>query len=787
MSLGLGARRAFACALAGAALALTLRPAAAAESRRSALARRYAEVARSVRAEVLSPERSPFDPLAVVLREGIDPERLARFVRERIAYEPYAGAVRGPSGTLAAAAGSDWDRALLLRAVLERAGFRARLRALERTPAEREKAVRAFLANADPSPCAALPADPAAAVRSPPPRFLEAAGITERSRLVLAARAASAGRRAMAAAYDFAAAEAPWIESALRGAGESLGRPWEAWRDALLSGAAERLAVEIEGTGGEPLFLEVGPEVEPLGAARWSEAAAFDEPPAEKAARFSFRVVLATGAKGAEKKSILEGSFALGDLAATSVAIEVVPVDEKLARETPGLWKAEGWRKAVASFRTFQVVSRAGDAWAASKVFDLDGNVEEVSPDGRIAAAGGTGAAVQRGLGGLFGGGEESGAKGPGLEEVVLELELSLPGSPPLRSSRLLYGKLRQDVSPVLSMDLLVLPSPPVPEAFSWLAAEALSENAPAVERVATAKDASELRDLKGVARVPAALHSWELARSSIVGALLARRPELAYLPGPSVVADVVQLVPAAKAGPVAARRAIDVVFERGAFVPRAPEAAAGAAAANLFLGVAATAAESLALAEAEPGTLPGGPCAESQAARALGLAPAVRRAAAAGAGPAKPASLAAWSIARNERGLALVFPRSDGPATFWSVDPATGFALGRGETGEGQSAIEYLSVTNMNLNHLQCWLTFQKAFLFGGGSKYGAHYDYLACVSGADNPFSYSGAYFGNKAIRDDFYEKLVLANDGAQALVGIVNLLAGDEGDEGEGGEGG
>ncbi|MGQ9592711.1 MAG: hypothetical protein ACUVYA_20735, partial [Planctomycetota bacterium] len=170
MSLGLGARRAFVCACAAAALVIGVRPAAAGESRRAALARRYAEIARSVRAEVLSPERSPLDPISVVLREGTAPERLARFVRERIAYEPYPGAVRGAAGTLAAAAGGDWDRALLLRAIVGRAGGRARLRALERSPAEREKAVRAFLERTDPSPSAALPADPTAAPRAPPPR-----------------------------------------------------------------------------------------------------------------------------------------------------------------------------------------------------------------------------------------------------------------------------------------------------------------------------------------------------------------------------------------------------------------------------------------------------------------------------------------------------------------------------------------------------------------------------------------------------------------------------------------
>lgn len=62
---------------------------------------------------------------ADALGAGVDPA--FTFVRDRIGFEPYAGALRGSAGTLAHGAGNAADRALLLSDLLRRKGVRSRL------------------------------------------------------------------------------------------------------------------------------------------------------------------------------------------------------------------------------------------------------------------------------------------------------------------------------------------------------------------------------------------------------------------------------------------------------------------------------------------------------------------------------------------------------------------------------------------------------------------------------------------------------------------------------------
>lgn len=75
----------------------------------------------------------------------------------------------------------------------------------------------------------------------------------------------------------------------------------------------------------------------------------------------------------------------------------------------------------------------------------------------------------------------------------------------------------------------------------------------------------------------------------------------------------------------------------------------------------------------------------------------------------------------------------------WWSVDAATGATIGRGDGGEGQSAMEYLQITKKNVENLKCMVGFSNQIIKGDAKKDTAQ-QWFMCMTASDNPGSGHG-----------------------------------------------
>lgn len=771
-------------AAAAAPLLLAAAPSNQKQAFRQAAAERYLKYAAAVREQVLTPQSCPFSPASIVMIVGNEPARLAEWVRKRVAYEPYAGVVRGAEGTLAAKAGGDWDRAVLLQALLAEAGHRSKLKVTPRTPQEATAVVDEFLKR--PATIASWYAgatgDVSPEVTAQPIPLVQQFGAVAENRRLYAAREAARVRQMVGEALDTASHETPRLIESL-GAAAKLGQPFDAWREKLLAGAAERVDVEIATPQGAAV-VSAAPEASPLDSARAAQGATLDAPPADRVAKICVRLELTAGEEGKPAKPVklIERELPLANLFRRPIRLEIVPSDDAAAAKPTATWTPEDWSKFVGGFKNFQAILRVGDEWEGSKVFDTAGQIHTVSPDGRVEGATQIGGAVGKGMGGfgLGGGGDEAEAPKAAsrIESLVMVIELALPGDAPQVQQRLICGKDRPGVTPVFTADALVTPAPIGAHATTWLLLDAVTRNAPLTTRLITTGDPRRFEQTEDAARFPVMLYDWHALRLMSAQRLMAADEGLAFLGAPAVVMHTTHVATRAAdakkpaALTVGTRHAIDVVFDRAMLLPRAADKADQAARANATFGVAATVLESGLLRAIDPANGPKGAYSAFEEARAAGAAPVVIAAGGNAASAVKPPALVAWSLARNEAGRALVFPAASGANAWWSVDPATGSSIGRGDGGEGQSAMEYLQITKKNVDNLKCMVGFSNQIL-GGDPKGETAKQWFLCMVGADNPGSGHGVPGGIEGMIDPD-EKLLNIGVGplADALGGAKDL---------------
>ena len=210
-----------------------------------------------------------------------------------------------------------------------------------------------------------------------------------------------------------------------------------------------RVEIEVEGIG----LLPISSDTTPFPA----DASSFETPPADKLAsldvRLAFTPVDASGQPAAEAVVLLQRELPLGSLFRQPIRIEIVPSDDTAANKATATWNKAEWYRFVSGFQQFQAMLRVGEEWESSKVFDLTGQLHNVSADGRVAGSSEVGGAVGKSFGGFGGlGGESEPAKEQKrsrLEALTLTVTLNLPGQEPETQHRLIYGTQRPSATPV--------------------------------------------------------------------------------------------------------------------------------------------------------------------------------------------------------------------------------------------------------------------------------------------------------------------------------------------------
>ena len=672
--------------------------------------------------ELRKPGADPSDVPSMAARLGHDVARVFAFVRDEVAYEPYRGVLRGARGALAARAGNAFDKALLLKAMLESGGHGARLVRAQLPPEKAKALVERFLARAPAAtPPPASPADLAFL-----PTLAEQTGLDVADLRAVVDEDLRGSEALLAAATSAADAEAQFLRRQLESSGVKLGRTHEQWVAELAARAADHVWVEVAGGGGATTVLDPtlaaagagtngaaaadGGAGAPLGSAAPVEGGSVvaDLNAERHRVRFQLIYTVAEG-QGSADRVLLDLPIYADEALYDSPMFMIEPADTMPPPSNILDMDRGALIKLLTGIKNYQAVLRVRGVSTGSQAFDLKGNITPITADGRVKGAQQVGAAT----GGLFGGGALGGgdaaAEAPNnFRELSVVMTMQTPGEVPVAQRRVLLTKAQatgeEFLSPLLEWRMLLQPQALTADLVGF---EALEATAGAVGALlpamqAPAADAGEAANR--AARVkpstfPALLVNLSGLRESATAAALKQDPSLVVLWDRPQLSIAEQRVCAnAKQGRACGHATIDLVDNALSFVPRTPAAAGAAAAAALRQGVFDTVAEAAVLAR-QSGADPaaggvGGAIDSLRAAREAGAGLVV-------AGPADAGALAATSLSTEDRQWVAQFEPATrrvaapakvargGGSVWWSIDPQTGEVLGRREGGRGQATVE--------------------------------------------------------------------------------------------------
>lgn len=637
-----------------------------------------------------------------------DPRRMFEFVRDRVAFEPYRGRLRGEQGALVAGAGNAIDQSLLLHRLLETAGHRARLVRGALSDEAAEALVQGFLERRIGRTALA------GFTLEPPERdadwtaFKQQFGSEADDVFDHVQRVHREATQLYADMVRVTEEQVAFLERHVEAAELSLGRPAVEWRERLTARVGEHVWVQYHDPAEDawidldPSFAEVGYGETRARGGEVIEPAALDRHALTLSLQYRY-----LEQDEAREQTLLEVEVHADEALSTllSFAIEPTDVEPPLPSRMMAMGAA-GFAQWLGSIERYQARLRVDEQEFASQVFDLKGRYYDVGPRGEVEAlqdmAGGVGG-VFRGLGG-----GRAEADTPARQFVALAVDLTFtgPGEASERQRRTLLSAEDLDgagegaaPTPLLAWEMWLQPQP-VSLAWAnhqhWRFVEALWRpllaHLPALGHEPEALD----RLMADLPRsYPNRLQDYALWRQQHMA------DQWRATEGVALLWDQQQLVIAEHRlctdgeSRACATLTIDVVSNAVSFVPREAEAERLAAESTLRQGVFDTVAEALLL-ERDATARVRSPIRHFQWAAVLDQpVMIVAPDASALEGAALSARDRAWieryePVERRIVALEATGGEAMSDTGWWSLDPRTGLVLGRGEGGRGQAATEY-------------------------------------------------------------------------------------------------
>lgn len=648
------------------------------------------------RQELQKPGADPSDVPAQSALLGHNVDKLFAFVRDQVAYEPYAGVLRGARGALSARSANAIDKALLLKAMLESSGYSCRIVTATLDEPSAQKLVQQFLARdplAGPLGEYLINSDSPEALRE----FSQKTGLDEQKIAQYAADAQKQSAEFQQQADAQADTTATYLQQQVQRNHLKIGQDAQTWEKQLVDRARHHAWVQVQQkddqwTDLDPSFADA------VAGKAYAQGGEETDDLTKQRHTVTFKLKY-QAVEPAEAQEILAVEVDACDAMYEPVAFSIRPADT-LPAASKLLEMSQADRiKLLANIKKFQAVIQAGSKQYASRVFDLEGNLYDVSADGRVEGARQMGSATGGlfgGLGGQMAGGNGDKAKGPGFVALTMDVSTQGPQTPAMLQQRTLLTaeqvKGNHQVSPLMGWEVLIQPQMISPAlAVYGTTRHKVDALGPALEAMkASGGDAGWLDQAvrRTLPPYPTLLVQMAVIRQAALARTLKDKPAGALLwDRPQITVSERRFCMSITTGHTCDQSRIDLLDNTLTLVPRNADEQPAAVERAMRQGVFDTVVESMLLRTISP---------EGKTHAAIEGLDAVRQ----GGGEMqayageKAESLPLSQADRKyveacEPTRQLLLPAGKEAGVWWSIDPLTGSVVGRGSGGYGGAMVE--------------------------------------------------------------------------------------------------